>query len=158
MPSHGLRSTSQIPLPEQRPLRTATVVGHESRPRARPANTLGFPDKKRRTKIALHEQPDGPFPRVAPTPIRSPQRLHMEYCAWNTAPGILHMEYCTWNHVQQTRKAKALNPRSRKICFPSVCQLRKAQEFLNGPWITIFTKHHFIRSGNTPFGVRSLKK
>ena len=96
---------------EQRPLRTATVVGNESRPRARPANTLGFPDKKRRTKIALHEQPDGAFPRVAPTPIRSPQRLHMEYCAWNTASGILHMEYCTWNHVQQTRKAKALNPK-----------------------------------------------
>ena len=148
MPSHGLRSASQIPLPEQRPLRTATVVGNESRPRARPANTLGFPDKKRRTKIALHEQPDGPFPRVAPTPIRSPQRLHR----------ILHMEYCTWNHVQQSRKAKTLNPRSRKICFPSVCQLRKAQEFLNGPWITPFTEHHFIRSGNTPFGVRSLKK
>ena len=121
---------------EQRPLRTATVVGNESRPRA---------------KNAGHEQPDGPFPRVTPTPIRSPQRLHMEYCTWNTAHGTMF-------NKPKTQNPKTQNPRSRKICFPSVCQLGKAHEFLNGHWITTFTEHHFIRSGNTPFGVRSLKK
>ena len=154
MPSHGLRSASQIPLPEQRPFRTA------------PAQNSARSEQRRSSAMKAGRGQDLPTRSVSRTknvgqksPYTSSPTDHFR----GLPPPRFALpndctEYCTWNHVQQSRKAKTLNPRSRKICFPSVCQLRKAQEFLNGPWITPFTEHHFIRSGNTPFGVRSLKK
>ena len=117
---------------EQRPFRTARAYNSDSRRQRKP--TAG---KKRRTRAARRTISAG-YP-------------HPDSLSPTIAHGILHMEPCSTN-------PKTQNPRSRKICFPSVCQLRKAQEFLNSHWITTFTEHHFIRSGNTPFGVRSLKK